>query len=142
MFKNLKVLIVFGCFFLIACTSTKNKPLSIEFSSDSNKIVIKNINEAGLYQLKINLNTDSTYQKLVAVLQTPSDKDSTTVEVELPGMLSMQGDSLLFTPNTSFIKGKTYLVETFINTEFASGKDIIHSDVGHSVKPIQKTLKR
>lgn len=142
MFKYIKFLAVVLGIALIACNSTNNKPLSIHFSSDSNKIIITNINEAGLYQLKANINTDSNYQKLVSVLQTPGEDDSTSMEIDWPGKLSVIGDSLIFTPNLPFVRKKEYLVETILNAQFASGKDIIKSKVGFKVKAQQQALKR
>lgn len=143
MFNKVKFLIASSFLgLLIACSSTNSKPLSIEFSSDSSKIIIKNINEAGLFKLKSNIKTDSTYQKIVSVLQTPSDDDSTSMEIEYPGNLDIIGDSLVFTPKMPFVKGKLYLVESIMNTQFAKGEDIIKSDVGHMVKAQQKFLKR
>ena len=127
---------------LFSCNTTNNKPLIIAFSPDSTQIVVKDINEAGLFQLKTNLNTDSAYQKLVTVLQTPADDDSTGMEIEWKGKLSLKGNELLFTPNLPFVKGKTYLVETMLNTQFASGEDILKDQVGTQIKPQQQTLKR
>ena len=143
MFKYIKFPISAVCFCLLfSCTTASNKPLLIGFSADSSQIVVKEINEAGLFQLKSHINTDSAYQKLVTVLQTPADDDSTSMEVEWPGKLSIKEDHLVFTPNSPFIKGKTYLVETILNTQFASGEDIIKDRVGTQIKPQQQTLKR
>ncbi|TCC93542.1 hypothetical protein EZ428_01870 [Pedobacter frigiditerrae] len=142
MFKYIKFLAVVICAALIACNATNSKPLSIRFSSDSNSIIIANINEAGLYQLKANINTDSNYQKLVSVLRTPAEDDSTSMEIEWPGKLSVAGDSLIFTPNFPFERKKVYLVETILNAHFASGKEIIKSKVGFKVKAQQQILQR
>ncbi|MBB2146434.1 hypothetical protein GM921_13110 [Pedobacter sp. LMG 31464] len=141
MFKYLKVSIWLLCLFLFGCT-TNNKPLLIHFSKDSSAIVITNIEPAGLFQLKNNINTDTTYQNLVSVLQTPTDDDSTSMEVEWPGKLSIIGDSLLFTPANPFVKGKSYLIETMLNVQFAKGEEIVKSNVGHAVKAQQQMLKR
>ncbi|KQB99315.1 hypothetical protein [Pedobacter sp. Hv1] len=126
----------------MACNTTNNKPLSIQFAADSNKIVISNINDASLFHLQKYINTDSSYQNLVSVLQTPVDDDSTSMEMDWPGKLSIANHQLVFTPQSPFIKGKAYLVETMISAEFASGKDIIESKVGYKVKPQQQLLKR
>lgn len=142
MFKYIKVLGFVICIASFGCNATNNKPLSIRFSSDSNKIIISNINEAGLYQIKANINTDSSYQKLVSVLQTPADEDSTSMEIEWPGKLNVVGDSLVFVPNLPFVRSKVYLVETILNAQFASGKDIVKSRVGFKVRAQQKLLKR
>ena len=127
---------------LIACDSTNNKPLSIGFSSDSTKIIIKDINEAGLYQQKSNLKTDTVYQKIVSVLQTPGDDDTTSMEIDWPGKLAIVGDSLIFSPVKPFVKGRFYLVQTVINAQFAKSEEIIKTDVGHYVKPQQQLLRK
>lgn len=124
------------------CNGAKHQPLSIRFSADSTAIVISDIEEAGLFQLKNNLEKDTAYQQLVSVLQTPADDDSTSMEIEWPGKLSIKGDSLWFRPQQPFVKGKNYLVETILNTQFASGSDIVKSKVGHAVKPQQQILVR
>lgn len=143
MFKYIKFPASVICFcFLFSCNTTNEKPLVIVFSSDSSKIVVKGINQVGLFQLKTHINTDNAYQKLVTVLQTPADDDSTSMEVEWEGKLSLKGDELLFTPNLPFVKGKSYLVETILNTQFASGEDIIKDKIGTQIKPQQQTLKR
>ncbi|RZK60569.1 MAG: hypothetical protein EOO91_00840 [Pedobacter sp.] len=142
MFKYIKLLSFVICIALTACSSTNSKPLSIRFSADSSKIIISAINEAGLYQLKANIKIDSNYQKLVSVLQTPAEDDSTSMEIEWPGRLNVAGDSLIFTPTLPFEKKKEYLVETILNAQFASGKDIVKSKVGFKVKAQQQILKR
>lgn len=144
MFNKFIFLIAFSLtWLLVACKGTNSKPLSIEFTSDSSKIKITSINEASLFQLKSNLKTDTIYQKIVSVLQTPIDNnDSTSMEVEWPGRLSMIDDSLFFTPETPFVKGKVYLVETMLNVKFATSEEIVKSNVGHTLKAQQKVLIR
>ncbi len=143
MFKYKKFLL-FGISFCLffSCNQTKSKPLLIAFSSDSSKIIIKDIDEAGLYRLKSNINADSSYQQLVTVLQTPQDDDSTSMEIEWKGKLNIEGNELVFTPAFPFVKGKTYLIETIINSHFANGEDIISGKVGTHIKSQQQTLKR
>lgn len=127
--------------FLIACSSTNSEPLSIQFSQDSATIIIKNIDPASLYQLKANL-TDSAYQNIVSVLQTPGEDDSTSMEVEYSGELAIDGKNLIYTPKKPFEKGKVYLVETMINAQFAKSEEIIKSQVGRQLKAQQQILKR
>lgn len=143
MFKYIKFPISIICFWLLfSCNTVNNKPVVIVFSSDSSQIVVKDINEAGLFQLKSHIDTDSAYQKLVTVLQTPADDDSTGMEVEWTGKLSLKGKEVLFTPSLPFLRGKTYLVETILNTQFASGEDIIKDRVGTKIRAQQQALKR
>ena len=142
MFKYIKIFLFIFCGFLLACNSSNDTTLRIDFSADSTKIVCSNIDPVGLLQLKKNLKTDTMYQNLLSVLQTPADNDSTSMEIEWPGKLSMQGDQLIFTPDTAFKKGKAYLVETMLNAQFASKKEILRSEVGHQIKLQQKILLR
>ena len=143
MFNKVKIFATINLlWFLIACGSTNSEPLSIQFSSDSSKIIIKNIHDAGLYQIKKNLSTDSAYQNIVSVLQTPGDEDSLAMEIMYPGDLSILGDSIIYTPKNAFVKGKVYLVETMINTQFAKSEEIIKSQVGRQLKAQQQILKR
>ena len=143
MFKYIKFLLVSILFFaLFSCNVKNSKPLLITFSKDSTQIVLKDISEAGLFQLKSHLDSDSAYQNLVVILETPEDNDSTSMEMELKGKLSLNENQLVFTPEISFKKGKTNLVETIINAQFASGEDIIKDKVGNHIKPQQKTLLR
>jgi len=141
MFKYLKLFLFSTCFLSQACNTTEER-LSIDFSADSSAIIIANIEPSGILQLKNHLETDSAYQKLVTVLQTPADNDSTGMEIDWPGKLVLNKDQLMFTPDTPFVKGKTYLVETIVNSRFASAKEILKAEVGHAVKSQQKVLKR
>lgn len=141
MFKYIKLIILLSSF-LLACNTTNNKPVSIQFAADSNTIIISNINDASLFHLKKYIHADSSDQNLVSVLQTPVDDDSTSMEMDWPGKLNITDHQLIFTPQSPFVKGKAYLVETIISGEFASGKDIIESKVGYKVKPQQQLLKR
>lgn len=81
------------------------------------------------------------YQKILSVLETPADDDSTSMEREWPGKLIMQGENLVFRPDSPFVKGKTYLVETMLNTQFAGSGDVTRSEIGHQIKKQQKMLK-
>ena len=127
---------------LFSCSTQDDDLLSIEFSADSSKIVLKNISAGGLLQLKKNLVTDSSYQKLVSVLQTPSDDDSTGMELEWPGQLTLENDQLVYLPDTPFVKGQHYLVQTIINAHFGNKKEVLTSDIGHRIKNQQQLLVR
>ena len=141
MFKDIKLLLSIAFCCLLSCTTNDDKSLAIRFSADRSKIIFSNIEPVGLYELKTNI-ADSAYQALVTVLQTPRENDSTGMEIEWPGKLTIAGDQLVFTPKSPFVKGKNYLVETMINLKFATSKDIVKGQIGHYVKPKQILLKR
>ncbi len=141
MFKDIKLIGLFSLF-LWSCGQSSHPPVVIGFSVDSSAIVISNIDAASLRQLQQHLPSDSSYQNLVSVLQTPGDDDSVSMEIDWPGHLSVADQTLVFKPDTPFVKGKSYLVETMISAQFANAKDIVESKVGYQVKPQQRLLKR
>lgn len=126
----------------LACTRKDNTKLSIQFSKDSSAIEISNIDLAALLQLKNNLATDTLYQKLVSVLETPADDDSTGIEREWSGKLSMNDDKVVFKPDSSFVKGKTYLVETQLNMSFGDIEQMIKGKMKTTMRFQQQLLKR
>jgi hypothetical protein len=142
MFKNIKIPVLLACLFLAACDTTNNEPLYIGFSADSSKIVVSGITAAAKFEIERNLQAAPADQHLVSVTQIPADNDTLTMEIDFPGTLNLSGDSLFFTPDQAFAKGKNYLVQTMINAKFATAKEIIKAKVGHQVKAQQKILYR
>lgn len=82
------------------------------------------------------------YQKLVSVLETPADDDSTSMEREWPGKLSMQGDKVVFKPDSPFLKGKTYLIETKLNMSFGEIEQVMKGKMNTTMSYQQQLLKR
>ena len=134
--------LVFLTCFLIACKHSDNKPVAIKFSPDSSKILISGIHPAGFYQLKSKLNTDVDYQQLVTVLETPAEDDSTGYERAWSGRLSLMDDVLVFSPDTAFRRGKSYLIETWLNTSFADLEKVWSGRVNKGLRAQQVLLKR
>lgn len=110
MLKNLlkSALLLFMAGFL-GCSSSNSKPLSIEFSKDSTKILISNIDKPGLLKLQELKPQDSIFSDLVAVLQTPSEKDSTIREELVSGNYAVSDSGIVFSPTQPFVKGREYL---------------------------------
>jgi len=127
---------------VFACTSTNSKPLLIGFSADSSSIVFGSINEAGLLQLKNTPASDSVFNNLISVLQTPSEKDTTIKELPIEGQVSIKGDEVVFVPEKPFTKGRDYLVITYLNARFGNAEDIMKGELSYGVKPMQKLLTR
>lgn len=129
-------------FVCLSCNTSDNKSLQIRFAKDSASILISNIDEASLLKLKNNIKTDSSYQKLVSVLETPADDDSTSMEREWPGKLTMKEDEVVFKPDSPFLKGKTYLVETQLNMSFGDIEQMVKGNVRARMNFQQQILKR
>lgn len=132
----------FVAVFLFACTSANNKPLLIAFSADSTSIVFNNIDPVGLLQLQGDAVGDSTLSSLVSVLQTPSEQDSTLMELPIEGRVVVTDSNLVFIPAQPFVKGRDYLIITYLNARFGDAKDLASGELKPEVRPLQKTLTR
>jgi len=143
MLKNLlkSALLIFMAGFL-GCSSSNSKPLSIEFSKDSTKILISNIDKPGLLKLQELKPQDSLFSDLVAVLQTPSEKDSTIREELVSGNYAVSDSGIVFSPTQPFVKGREYLVITHINAKFGDAEQVAKGQLSLGVKPVQKSLVR
>src|SRR6218665_1780605 len=91
-------------FFAISCSNTNNRPI-IQFSGDSTSIIIKNIDEASLLQVKNAYKANADTINMVTVLLKPGELDSIQDELEVPGKINVAGDSLVFNPDSAFMKG-------------------------------------
>ena len=72
----------------------------------------------------------------------PSDLDSIQDELEVPGKVKVLGDSVIFNPDQPFLKGKEYLVESYIGIKFATVGDLIMGKGKQNLKAQRQTLKR
>ncbi|RYE41118.1 MAG: hypothetical protein EOP48_24165 [Sphingobacteriales bacterium] len=143
MLKNLKTLtLVFFSIAFSQCSSSNSKPLSIAFASDSTKIVISNIDRPGLLGLQQLKPQDTVFRELIAVLQTPSEKDSTIREELIPGNYSVSDTGVVFSPAQPFVKGREYLVITHMNAKFGDAEQVAKGQLSLGVKPVQKSLVR
>ena len=127
--------------FALSCSNTNNRPI-IKFSEDSSSIIIKNIDEASLLQVKNAYQANADALNLVSVLIKPGDLDSIQDELEVPGKVKILGDSLVFNPDQPFLKGKEYLVESYIGIKFATVGDLIMGKGKQNLKAQRQTLKR
>ncbi|CAH0195623.1 hypothetical protein SRABI27_01614 [Pedobacter sp. Bi27] len=127
--------------FTFSCSNTNNRPI-IKFSGDSSSIIIKNIDEASLLQVKNAYQANTDTLNLVSVLVKPGEMDSIQDELEVPGKVKILGDSLVFNPDQPFLKGKEYLVESYIGIKFATVGDLIMGKGKQNLKAQQQTLKR
>lgn len=144
MFKYFsRTILIFGVsLFFAGCSDTNHKPLSIDFSADSSKIIFTHIDPRGLLELQGLKNRDSVLQDLISVLQTPTEKDSLIREEPIPGQININDSSLVFSPIQPFVKGRTYLVITHLNIQFAKPEEIIKGKLSYTMKPQQKVLNR
>ena len=134
--------IVFPILVFTSCSSTNNKPLSIEFSADSATIVFSDIDRPGLLKLNELPKGDSTLNNLISVLITPGEDDSTTMEAPIDGKINVTDSNVVFHPSTPFQRGKSYLVITHLNAEFGNVAALAKGEGSYHVRPVQKILQR
>ncbi|MGN7990462.1 hypothetical protein ACTJKC_24200 [Pedobacter sp. 22226] len=143
MFKRfLKYSVVVAVFMsAFSCSNRNNKPV-IKFSGDSTSIIITNIDEASLLQVKNTYQANVDTVNIMSVLIMPGELDSIQDELEVAGKVKIVGDSLIFNPDQPFVKGKDYLVESYIGVKFATVGNLITSSAKHNLQPQKQTLKR
>jgi hypothetical protein len=144
MIKRLRLFVYLfsGMLIFHACSSANNKPISIGFSADSTAILIKNIDPAGLHQIRTMAGPDSLKDVLVTVMDTPGDDDSTSMEQRVPGHVHLVQEGLEFRPATPFKKGREYLVISYLNVKFGNILNAVDGTMHNAVKPNQQLLKR
>lgn len=144
MIKKLKVhlYLILAAACLNACSAANNKPLSVGFSADSSKILVANIDDAGLHQLHAMGDLDSLRTPLLTVMDTPGDDDTTGREQQVPGKISLVEDVLEFSPDQPFKPGKQYLVITYLNVRFGNLQSALQGTLRNGVRPNQKLLRR
>ncbi|MET3112744.1 hypothetical protein AAKU52_000462 [Pedobacter sp. CG_S7] len=128
-----KIAVITSISMCLSCSSSNNKPVFIHFSADSNAIILSDIDPVGLLQLKNNQPDSTTRMKWV------------TVSVDgkrISGKINITGENLVFTPNTPFQRGLSYLVSTPLNANFGGAKEIIKGKINYQLKPQQKILQR
>ena len=125
-----------------SCSSSNSKPLSIEFSADSSAIVIASIDRPGLLRLQQLDAQDSVFKDLIAVLQTPSETDSSISEEPIAGNYKVSDSAVVFSPLQPFVNGREYLVITHINAKFGDAEQVAKGQLSLGVKPVQKSLIR
>ena len=127
---------------LVSCSSANNKPLPVGFSQDSSSIVFRDIDPAGLLQVKNIPHIDTVYSAFISVSQTPSENDSIGVEQSMPGKVTVTDSTIIFFPSKSFVKGQSYEVISYLNAKFSSPAMIFSGKLNHSVKPQHIILVR
>jgi len=133
--------IIATAMFACSCSNRNNKPI-IKFSEDSSSIIIKNIDQASLLKVKNTLQSNTEAAKLISVLVKPGELDSIQDEIELSGNTKVIGDSIVFSPEKYFEKGKKYLVENYIGIKFAGIGNLLNSTAKRNLQPQKQILTR
>jgi len=128
--------------FLFSCSSANNKPVIIAFSPDSSAVVFSGIDPAGLLQVRNTPRIDTAYAAVLSVLQSPSDRDTDSMELPVGGRVQVTDSTVVFIPVKPFVKGQRYLVVSYMNVKFGTPAMIFSGKLGQNVKPEQVILQR
>lgn len=122
---------------LISCSSANNKPVLIGFSSDSTSVEFRDVDPAGLLQVRNTPGIDTAYANVLSVMET----DSSGTELPVPGKVQVTDSMIVFHPLMPFIRGRDYLVISYLNAKFGNSTMIFSGKLNHNVKPVQVVLK-
>jgi len=131
-----------GVTFLFSCSSANNKPVLIGFSPDSTTIVFSGIKHADLLKVSNVINTDTTYQEIISVVQTAGEDDSTSMELPIPGKVRITDSTIVFKPLIPFVRGMSYLVVSYMNVKFGNTNMVLSQKLNSGMKPDQVLLTR
>lgn len=127
---------------LVSCSSANNKPVLIGFSSDSTSIEFRDIDPAGLLQVRNTPHIDTVYTNVISVAKMPLETDSAGSEMPVKGKVQVTDSTIVFHPSVPFVHGRDYLVISYLNAKFGNSEMIFSGKLNHSVKPRQVILKR
>lgn len=127
---------------MLSCSSANNKPLLIGFSADSSAVVLKNIDPAGLLQLRNLPAGDSTLSRMVSVSELVFSVDSIEKEELLSGEVRVNDTAVVFVPKQALVEGRDYRVVSYLNVQFGSLKKMLKNELSYRVKPEEKILRR
>lgn len=130
-FKRVAFFLTLGLF-ITACHPKSNNQLSdeikVNISSDSSAILFSGIDPFILEELNADSLTDSTWQRYFAIYP-KVDEDIQELQKPLKGNYKIQKADILFKPEQAFEKGKTYLMELYIQQPNSSVLDELRSKV-------------
>lgn len=127
---------------LIACSLANNKPSQIYFSPDSTKIIFADIDPAGLLKIRNTPGIDTAFTEIMSVLETPGENDSIGREQAITGRIQVMDSIIVFSPTRPFVRGKDYIVISYINSKFADVATLLKGKDHRGVEPHQVTLSR
>ncbi|RZL39878.1 MAG: hypothetical protein EOP00_27360 [Pedobacter sp.] len=131
-----KLTLIIACCLFFSCSSERKASLAINFSPDSTAIIFSGLDEVSLFRAKEQ--ADSLSNELFSVIEMSAE----SMEKEIVGKTFIKDNTLTFVPDSPLVKGKTYLVQTLLNSSFGKTADILKSDVGRTIKRQEKILER
>jgi hypothetical protein len=108
-----------GCFFILfflSCHSpsaTNRGNVNIRLSTDSQSVYISGLEYAILHDLKTDTLNNQALHSLFSVYRMPADTDLKDLQPQQPGKYRVTDTSIVFTPDTAFVKHQRYFVRYY-----------------------------
>ncbi|MBK0382204.1 hypothetical protein I5M32_04455 [Pedobacter sp. SD-b] len=136
-------------FIVLALFSCKNKSsnllgdkIKVAINLDSTALVFSNIDEYILKDLSADSLADSVWAQTIAVYPKATNDDLQDLQKSIKGKYSIIDSNIVFTPDSSFKKGKTYLVELYLQKPSGDIAENIKSNSSlFNNNTIQKTIQ-
>jgi hypothetical protein len=137
--------IFFILLFALGCTNQKDNALAekleISFAKQPNTLMVSNIDDYIINSLKEDGLVDGSLTKSFSVFVKTDDEDLQDLQKPIAGTYQLSQNSIIFIPDSSFVKGRNYLVEVYLQNP--SGDVTNHLKMGSSISQnqfIQKVL--
>jgi hypothetical protein len=137
------------CFLLFVFFSCQNKSanilkdeIKIGISKDSSSLIFSNIDDYILKDLSADTLSDSMWVKTIAIFPKSVDEDLQDLEKPIVGKYAVANKNIVFTPNSPFKKGKSYLVELYLQNPSGDITENLKSNSSlFNHDAIQKTIQ-
>ena len=140
-----KLIILSFIIFVFGCSNQKENTLSeqleISFDEKSSSLVVSNIDDYIINSLLQDSLIDSSLNKSLAVFIKTEDEDLQDLERPFSGKYTLEKNSIVFLPDIPFLKGKSYLVEVYLQNPSGDVSNLLKS--GNSIlqnQTIQKVI--
>ncbi|RFZ92525.1 hypothetical protein D0C36_13945 [Mucilaginibacter conchicola] len=99
---------------LAACSRPQKltSTVAVSVTADHRSVQFKGLDRLVIGEISRDTNA-AVWQSLVAVYKMPADTDLKSYQPVQPGKYRVQDSVVVFTPDTPFVKGKTYFVRNY-----------------------------
>lgn len=101
--------------------------IKIDLSKDSSEILIKGIDPFIFKQITLDSLSEKDWQNILAIYL-KVDEDLQDLQSPIKGSYSIQDNIIRFKPDTTFTKGKEYLVEIYVQKPNSEITEKLKSD--------------
>jgi hypothetical protein len=110
---------------IISCSPEKHPPvMHISLINGNRSVRFNGLDQAVMQEIARD-SSANIWQSLVPVYRMPADTDLKNYQPVQPGIYKLKDSTLVFTPDTPFVKGQVYFVRNYLFGEGLSLKDYV-----------------